>query len=83
MRLDGWREPFADRGHPHGTFQLSAPRTRVSGALALSAGTFRFEGQSGGRGTITLYETSGKRLLKTERDDRQFPGRFTPTTTGG
>jgi len=70
-----------------GGFELSAPRTWVTGIVARADGGLRFQALSGRaaggwHGTITLYEHGDTRLLKIARDDRLFPGRFTPDPDG-
>ncbi|PYN68997.1 MAG: hypothetical protein DMD90_03605 [Candidatus Rokuibacteriota bacterium] len=69
--------------HGDGSFELSAPRTYVAGTIIGAGGALRFEassgrGAAGWHGTITLDERGDVRLLRTARDDRLFPGRFTP-----
>jgi len=68
----------------NGVFELIAPRTRVVGKITSAGGVLRFDAASGRasaagwHGTITVSERGDTRLLKTARDDRLFPGRFTP-----
>ena len=69
--------------HGDGSFELNALRTHVTGMIIGAGGALRFEassgrGAAGWHGTITLVERGDVRLLKTARDDRLFPGRFTP-----
>jgi hypothetical protein len=65
-----------------GTFELSGRRTIVprtaTGRVSVQDGLLRFEGSAGWRGRMTLQQRARTRLLVTERDDRLFPGRFTP-----
>lgn len=61
-----------------GTFALSASRTRAAGRVMIEGGVLRFEGTGGWRGTMSVYADDGHRLLKMVRDDKLFPGRFTP-----
>lgn len=75
--------PATLRIHRDGTFDLYARRLHVSGLLSVNAGQLRFEAGRGWRGTMTLHETAGKRLLKIEPDDRRLPGRFTMRSVDG
>ena len=70
-----------------GRFELIAPRTWVAGVVTPTADGLRFAatsglGAGGWHGTFILYGGDGARLLKVSRDDRLFPGRFTPASTG-
>jgi hypothetical protein len=71
----------------NGSFELLTPRTRVAGTVTATADGLRFAatsgiGAGGWHGKFALYEGDGGRLLKISRDDRLFPGRFTPASTG-
>jgi hypothetical protein len=75
--------PATLRIHGDGTFHLDARRIHVSGLLSVKEGQLRFEAGRGWRGAVTLHETPGGQLLKTERDDRLLIGRFTTRSVKG
>jgi hypothetical protein len=57
-----------------GTFEVTGPRIRAAGSLALVGGLVRFSGTGLWQGSLTPTPPGGGRALRLERDDRLYRG---------
>src|SRR6266478_3707284 len=61
-----------------GTFEVTGPRIRAAGSLALVGGLVRFSGTGLWQGYLTPAPPGAGRALRLERDDRLYRGTLRP-----
>jgi hypothetical protein len=61
-----------------GTFEVTGPRIRAAGSLALVGGLVRFSGTGLWQGYLTSAPPGAGRALRLERDDRLYRGTLRP-----
>ena len=59
-----------------GTYEYHGGSIRYDGTVTMDGDKFRWESSSGARGTFTVREEKGKRILRSIREDGSLSGEF-------